>query len=309
MNRFDLQENPRLRNESGFLLVHKPEGMTSSDLVVKARKKLGLKKVGHTGTLDRAASGLMILPIGSCTSFSSVFLEKEKSYEAWIKPGESTDSGDKEGEILESVSQEQTILWFEENRERLRDSFLQVPTWETQEAPEISALKVNGKRRSDLFREGVALVPAVRKIKIYQYELGTFSPQSIFFKIRVSAGTYIRKIVMDVSERAGFPMRLERLVRTSIGRLNLNQADSYENLLEGKVKIHPPESILEFPTVEIPGTEVRSVLNGRKTKLEWIPGTEFLLVSPEGEILAWCKKDEHAIHELDYKYLRVFPKN
>lgn len=283
--------------------------MTSSDLVVKARKKLGLKKVGHTGTLDRAASGLMILPIGSCTSFSSVFLEKEKSYEAWIKPGESTDSGDKEGEILESVSQEQTILWFEENRERLRDSFLQVPTWETQEAPEISALKVNGKRRSDLFREGVALVPAVRKIKIYQYELGTFSPQSIFFKIRVSAGTYIRKIVMDVSERAGFPMRLERLVRTSIGRLNLNQADSYENLLEGKVKIHPPESILEFPTVEIPGTEVRSVLNGRKTKLEWIPGTEFLLVSPEGEILAWCKKDEHAIHELDYKYLRVFPKN
>ncbi|TGK31061.1 tRNA pseudouridine(55) synthase TruB [Leptospira gomenensis] len=309
MNRFDLQENPHPRNESGFLLIHKPEGMTSSDLVVKARKKLGLKKVGHTGTLDRAASGLMILPIGSCTSFSSVFLEKEKSYEAWIKPGESTDSGDKEGEILESLSQEETIRWFEENREQLRELFLEVPTWETQEAPEISALKVNGKRRSDLFREGVALVPAVRKIKIYQYELGAFTPQSIFFKIRVSAGTYIRKIATDISERAGFPMRLERLVRTSIGRLNLSQADSYENLLEGKVTIHSPESILEFPTVEIPGTEVRNVLNGRKTKLEWIPGTEFLLVSPEGEILAWCKKDDHAIHELDYKYLRVFPKN
>lgn len=77
MNRSGLLENPRTRTESGFLLIHKPIGMTSSDLVVTVRKKLGFKKVGHTGTLDRAASGLMILPIGSCTSFSSVFLEKK----------------------------------------------------------------------------------------------------------------------------------------------------------------------------------------------------------------------------------------
>ncbi|AYV57067.1 tRNA pseudouridine(55) synthase TruB [Leptospira kmetyi] len=309
MNHSGLPENPQIRTESGFLLIHKPEGMTSSDLVVTARKKLRFKKIGHTGTLDRAASGLMILPVGSCTSFSSVFLEKEKSYEAWVKPGESTDSGDKEGEILESLPKEQTETWFAQHQEKLKNLFQEVPTWDSQEAPDISALKVNGRRRSDLFREGVALVPAVRKIKVYQYELGEFSPESIFFKIRVSAGTYIRKIVMDISDRAGFPLRLERLVRTSIGKLNLSQADSYENLLEGKVTIHPPESILEFPTVEIPGTEVRGVLNGRKTKLEWIPGTEFLLVSPEGEILAWCKKEEHGIHELDYKYLRVFPKN
>ncbi|MGJ4751488.1 tRNA pseudouridine(55) synthase TruB [Leptospira kmetyi] len=309
MNHSGLPENPQIRTESGFLLIHKPEGMTSSDLVVTARKKLRFKKIGHTGTLDRAASGLMILPVGSCTSFSSVFLEKEKSYEAWVKPGESTDSGDKEGEILESLPKEQTETWFAQHQKKLKDLFQEVPSWDSQEAPDISALKVNGRRRSDLFREGVALVPAVRKIKVYQYELGEFSPESIFFKIRVSAGTYIRKIVMDISDRAGFPLRLERLVRTSIGKLNLSQADSYENLLEGKVTIHPPESILEFPTVEIPGTEVRGVLNGRKTKLEWIPGTEFLLVSPEGEILAWCKKEEHGIHELDYKYLRVFPKN
>lgn len=309
MNHSGLQENPQIRTESGFLLIHKPEGMTSSDLVVTARKKLRFKKIGHTGTLDRAASGLMILPVGSCTSFSSVFLEKEKSYEAWVKPGESTDSGDKEGETLESLPKEQTERWFAEHQEKLKNLFHEVPTWDKQEAPEISALKVNGRRRSDLFREGVALVPAVRKIKVYQYELGEFSPESIFFKIRVSAGTYIRKIVMDISDRVGFPLRLERLVRTSIGKLNLSQANSYEDLLQGKVTIHPPESILEFPTVEIPGTEVRGVLNGRKTKLEWIPGTEFLLVSPEGEILAWCKKEEHGIHELDYKYLRVFPKN
>ncbi|PJZ57993.1 tRNA pseudouridine(55) synthase TruB [Leptospira barantonii] len=309
MNHSGLHENPQIRTESGFLLIHKPEGMTSSDLVVTARKKLRFKKIGHTGTLDRAASGLMILPVGSCTSFSSVFLEKEKSYEAWVRPGESTDSGDKEGETLESLSKEQTETWFAQHQEKLKNLFQEVPTWDSQEAPEISALKVNGRRRSDLFREGVALVPAVRKIKVYQYELGEFSPESIFFKIRVSAGTYIRKIVMDISDRVGFPLRLERLVRTSIGKLNLSQANSYEDLLQGKVTIHPPESILEFPTLEIPGTEVRAVLNGRKTKLEWIPGTEFLLVSPEGEILAWCKKEEHGIHELDYKYLRVFPKN
>ncbi|AXR65787.1 tRNA pseudouridine(55) synthase [Leptospira mayottensis 200901122] len=309
MNHSDLPENLRARTESGFLIIHKPEGMTSSDLVVAVRKKLKFKKVGHTGTLDRAASGLMILPVGSCTSFSSVFLEKEKSYQAWVKPGESTDSGDKEGEILESLSKEQTETWFAQHQEKLKNLFQEVPTWDSQEAPEISALKVNGRRRSDLFREGVALVPAVRKIRVYQYELGIFSPELISFTIRVSAGTYIRKIVMDISDRVGFPFRLEKLVRTSIGKLNLDQADSYENLLEGKVKIHPPESILEFPTVEIPSTEVKNVLNGRKIKLEWIPGNEFLLVSPEREILAWCRKEEHGIHESDYKYLRVFPKN
>ncbi len=114
---------------------------------------------------------------------------------------------------------------------------------------------------------------------------------------------------MDISDRIGFPLRLEKLVRTSIGKLNLNQADSYESLLDGKIKIHPPETILDFPTVEVPDTEVRNVLNGRKIKLEWIPVNEFLLVSPEEEFLAWCKNEEHGIHELDYKYLRVFPKN
>ncbi|PNV76423.1 tRNA pseudouridine(55) synthase TruB [Leptospira inadai] len=308
MNPFDLRENPPTRTEIGFLLLDKPVGMTSSDLVMKAKKSLGLRKVGHTGTLDKAASGLMLLPIGSSTSFSSLFLTKEKEYIAEVQFGFSTDSGDREGLVLEDWEIGKIKAWLIENRPKLDVVLRNVPEWEEQTAPEISALKVGGKRRAQLFREGVEVPPSVRKIKIYEFEVRNFEESGLTIRTKVSGGTYIRKLVMDIGEACGLPMSLKSLTRTKVGKLTLEQADGFGCLESKTARIHPPEEILDIPTLEIPGTEVRDVFHGKKIKLEWIPAQEFLLTSPEGEILAWCKRDGLP-GSLTYKYLKVFPKN
>ncbi|TGK17176.1 tRNA pseudouridine(55) synthase TruB [Leptospira fluminis] len=308
MNPFDLRENPQIRTEIGFLLLDKPVGMTSSDLVIKAKKSLGLKKVGHTGTLDKAASGLMVLPIGSSTSFSSLFLNKDKEYIAEVQFGFSTDSGDREGLVLEDWEESKIKDWYSENRSKLEGVLSEVPNWEEQIAPEISALKVQGKRRAQLFREGVDVPPSIRKIKIYEFSVKEVGATGMSFRAKVSGGTYIRKLVMDIGNACGLPMSLRSLVRTKVGKLTLEQADHFPRLEEKTVKIHPPEEILDIPTLEIPGTEIRDVFHGKKIKLEWIPAQEFLLTSPEGEILAWCKR-EGLPGSLSYKYLKVFPKN
>ncbi|PKA16902.1 tRNA pseudouridine(55) synthase TruB [Leptospira haakeii] len=308
MNPSDLRENQQIRTEFGFLLLDKPIGMTSSDLVLKAKKTLGLKKVGHTGTLDKAASGLMVLPVGTSTSFSQVFLGKDKEYEAEVQIGFSTDSGDREGLVVEDWETPKIQKWYRESMPKLEEILSKVSSWEEQIAPEVSALKVQGQRRAKLFREGISVPPSIRKIKIFEFSAGDFCQEGFKLKTRVSGGTYIRKLVMDIAEEAGIPMCLKSLNRTKVGKLKLEQADTYEALLLGKAIIHPPEEILDIPSVEIPSTEVKDVFHGKKIKLDWIPAQEFLLTSPEGEILAYCRR-EGLPGSLSYKYLKVFSKN
>ncbi|MFB5649983.1 tRNA pseudouridine(55) synthase TruB [Leptospira wolffii] len=307
MNPFDLQENRRIRTEFGFLLLDKPVGMTSSDLVLKAKKTLGLRKVGHTGTLDKAASGLMVLPVGTATSFSQFFLGREKEYKAEVQFGFSTDSGDREGLVIEDWENARIERWYSESKSKFEKVLQEVPLWEEQVAPEVSALKVGGQRRAKLFREGVSVPPAIRKMKIFEFEAEGICPQGFILRTRVSGGTYIRKLVMDIGEASGIPMCLKSLIRTKVGRLSLEQADTYEALLLGKAVIHPPEEILDIPGLEIPSTEVKDVFHGKKIKLDWIPAQEFLLTSPEGEILAYCKRDGLP-GSVSYKYLKVFSK-
>lgn len=307
MNPSDLRENRQILTEFGFLLLDKPVGMTSSDLVLKAKRTMGLRKVGHTGTLDKAASGLMVLPVGTATSFSQFFLGREKEYVAEIQFGFSTDSGDREGLVLEDWESAKVEQWYSESKGKLEKILTEAPLWEEQVAPEVSALKVGGQRRAKLFREGVSVPPAVRKIKIFEFEVKDLCPQGFSLRTRVSGGTYIRKLAMDIGTASGMPMCLKSLVRTKVGRLTLEQADTYEALLLGKAVIHPPQSILDIPGLEIPSTEVKDVFHGKKIRLEWIPAQEFLLTSPEGEILAYCRRDGLP-GSLSYKYLKVFSK-
>ncbi len=307
MNLSDLRENRQTRTEFGFLLLDKPIGMTSSDLVLKAKKTLGLRKVGHTGTLDKAASGLMVLPVGTATSFSQFFLGREKEYIAEVQFGFSTDSGDREGLVLEDWESSKIETWYSESKSKLEKVLEEASTWEEQTAPEVSALKVGGQRRAKLFREGVSVPSVTRKIKLFEFETRDLCPQGFVLRTRVSGGTYIRKLVIDIGEAAGIPMSLKSLLRTKVGKLVLDQADTYEALLLGNAIIHPPEEILDIPSVEIQSTEVRDVFHGKKIKLEWIPAHDFLLTSPEKEILAYCRRDGLP-GSVSYKYLKVFSK-
>jgi tRNA pseudouridine55 synthase len=286
---------------SGFLFVSKPTGITSSQLVQKIKKKLNLKKVGHTGTLDKAAEGLMILPYNNYTCFADKILGKDKVYEVSIKTGLSTDSGDLEGNVLNTWDLGKIEEFFQPNSEKIRETILSIVSWNSQVPPKISALKKNGKRYSDLFRSNQEFEIKDRKITIYFVTILKFLPEEIQIQIGVSSGTYIRKIVQDLGDLLGIPLVVSSLKRTSIGKFPLDQSESLDNILDGIIpEVSSLEQVYPLPKVEVDEFQMKKIQNGNPISME-VPLGEFLFTAKDS-LLAWCVSQEHSI----YKYLKVF---
>lgn len=286
---------------SGFYIINKPSGITSSDLVLKIKRIKKLKKIGHTGTLDKFASGLMILPFGKFTNFASHFLESRKSYRAEILFGKSTDSGDPDGETIQEWDSNQIEKWVQENSPLLASKVQEILKWKSQIPPKVSALKINGKRMSDLYRVHTQFEPIARPIQIYESNLIHLSNKGFEFSCTVSSGTYIRKIVMDISEQLNFPMYLKNLVRTAIGKIQLEMSSQLEEFEQNQEKVYSPGEILDLPWVEIDDKWKSRFLKGVTTPLPKLYPS-FLVQDNQGELLAWCKSDDG----LDYKYQKVF---
>jgi tRNA pseudouridine55 synthase len=298
------------QDQNGFFLIQKEPGETSSFIVQSLKRKLKATKLGHTGTLDKFAEGLLILPSNKATTFSEVFLEMDKTYEATLAIGKSTDSGDPEGNILSEISQQELErVWKDDwaNGEVLRREILNLTELERQEAPQVSALKYKGKRLSDYHRSGVIVPPKIRKIRIYSVQILDFSVNEVRFSITVSSGTYIRKIAMDIGETLGIGMSLKKLVRTSVGKWKLEQAKTWEKT-EWK-DIYLPENFLDFPTIRIEKDwEIRDISMGRKPiisqkDLDILPDSgRFVLLDGRNQLLAWCEKKNQS----EWVYIRVF---
>lgn len=300
---------------SGFFLVNKPPGITSSGLVGKIKKMTNAKKIGHTGTLDRFAEGLMILPFGKYTSFAGYFLGMDKSYSATVTFGASTNSGDTEGEVIEKWDEDKVKIFFESNIDSIKKAISDISLTTVQIPPKISALKVGGKRQSDLFREGISFTEKIRTVRIYQLSLEEISANGFTFSVRVSSGTYIRKIVMDLSEKLGLPMHTSGLIRKEIGKIKLEEAMNLEEMERGNFDIKTVENIVDLPVVKVSNEMAENINHGRYINLETIPTveTEFLMKN-ETKLIAYCTTDfEKKSNEIfspdknrDYKYLKVF---
>lgn len=293
--------------ESGFLFVYKPPGITSSDLVLKTKRLLGQKSVGHTGTLDRFAEGLLILPCGDYTAFSQVFLGKDKTYLAEVIVGLRTDSGDPDGivEVDDRTSVFQTFLT-SFPRKRLEEELQTLTTLTTQKAPKISALKVGGKRQSDLFREGTLVEEKERAITIHAVNDIQFTAVGFSFRIHVSSGTYIRKIVLDLSEKWGIPLSLGRLVRESIGDYGLEGAKPLDQITSSDLKGW--KEVFPLPIRIVDEVEKKAVIHGGYIwdKLPKADENGFYIVdSDETTILAWCSYEGKPSH-IPYRYRKVF---
>ncbi|WCL48087.1 tRNA pseudouridine(55) synthase TruB [Leptospira sp. GIMC2001] len=291
----------------GFFLVHKLPGITSSQVVQRIRKKLDIDKLGHTGTLDQFAEGLLVLPAGRATCFAQDFLEMDKVYIADLCLGKATDSGDTEGKVVSELNHEEICRVWEEdwqNGQTLLNLIENLVEWKEQEAPTISALKQDGKRLSDLHRSGVAIIPKIRKIRISQVGIIDFSLESIKFQIKVSSGTYIRKIVMDMGEKLNFPMSLKGLVRTDVGKFKLEMAKTIEDLEMKDLK--SPKEMMDLPVLEVRDENHKIwVKQGRKPDLNIASvssPSKFFLEDSDGSLMAYCEKLEND----DWKYLRVF---
>lgn len=203
---------------SGYLLVDKPVGPTSHDVVDAARRILRTRKVGHAGTLDPFASGLLILAVGRMTKEISKFVGLDKSYEATLRLGATSDTMDRTGTVTEQkdrapVSREA----FEAALGKFRGAIDQVP-------PMYSAKKVGGKKLYELAREGVEIERKPVRVTIHELELVDYAWPIAKIRTRVSSGTYIRALADDIGKALGCGAYLEELRRTSIGGFDVKEA-------------------------------------------------------------------------------------
>lgn len=215
---------------SGLLLVDKPIGITSFKLVHIIKKIFNVKKVGHCGTLDPLASGLMIVLVGKYTKFQDKFMKQDKVYYAEIKLGLKTDSGDLDGKI---ISQSDFSHVTKELIKTACKSFVgkinQIP-------PMYSALKVNGQKLYELARKGIIIDRKPREITIYSIDLIDYKNDTFSIRVKCSSGTYIRTLAEDIGTKLNTDTVLTKLVREQIGNYKLSNAASIDTIKENYAK-------------------------------------------------------------------------
>ena len=224
---------------NGILLVNKPIDYTSRDVVNKLTKIFNTKKIGHTGTLDPIATGVLVICIGKSTKLCDLLTSKYKEYIATIKLGTKTDTLDITGNVLE---EQEIKTYTKEEITKVLNSFLGKST---QETPIYSAVKVNGKKLYEYAREGIPVELPKREIDIKSIELLDYKDNEITFKTTVSKGTYIRALINDICTKLNTVGTMSKLIRTKQGEFNLEDCYTLENIESNKFKLLSNEEVLK----------------------------------------------------------------
>ena len=244
----------------GFLLLFKEKGISSNQLVQKVKKLLSLKKVGHLGTLDPMAEGLLVLALNRATRFSSFFLNSDKVYQANVKLGSKTDTDDALGKIIDTSDQIPT----ESEIDSALKSFIGISK---QEAPFFSALKHKGRPLYKYAREGKYISKPPREINIFSIKNVKHTFMECSFRIHCSKGTYIRSIARDLGDNLGCGAHLCGLKRISQGVFNIEDSKSDEEIdLNFLVTIE--EAFLTYKKIQLDEMNTKAFLNGVKITLE-----------------------------------------
>ena len=275
----------------GIVLINKEEGLTSRDVVNKIVKKLNLKKVGHAGTLDPIAKGLLVIGIGKGTKILDLLTMNTKEYIATSKIGIETDTLDISGNILNKTND------FSLKREELINTLNSFIGSYYQEVPKYSAVKINGKKLYEYARNDLNVDLPKRIITIYKIELLEFNKNEFTFKVLASKGTYIRSLIRDIGIKLKLPMTMKELIRTKSGKFNLS--DSYE--ISDDFKIIPIFEALDYPVIKITNEILlKKIKNGNKIKLDCSYDT-ITLIDNLNNTLAIYKKEK-----LEYQAIKVF---
>lgn len=260
----------------GFLNVYKPVGLTSHDVVAKLRKILKIKQIGHTGTLDPFAEGVLPVCIGKATRLIE-YLKEDKAYIATLQLGKSTDTFDIEGKITfesgKKISDKEEIL---DAIKPLMGEIEQLP-------PIYSAIKVNGKKLYEYARSGEQVEIKPRRVIIKKIDLNEFDEKNQKCKIYIecSKGTYIRSISNDIGKFLGTGAYLTNLVRTKSGKFTLeNSVNLYDIIDKEIVENHliNPLDILSFETYKLSDDELEKVKNGQQFVNKLIKNAEFIIL-------------------------------
>ena len=246
---------------NGFLLVNKGPGITSSRVVQIVKKKFQLKKVGHLGTLDPMATGLLIIAINRATKFASLLLQSEKSYRAEVTLGIQTDTDDAEGEAISSKKVDITELEIKETLLTFLGASYQLP-------PDYSALKHKGKPMYKYARDGIKVEKAERKIFIKNIQNILIEIPKVSFDISCSKGTYIRSIARDLGAKLGCGAHLSGLIRTSQEKFMLSDACSLDDInLEDIISLEKAFEDLDF--IKLNKKDSKAFIHGRSIEIDF----------------------------------------
>ena len=239
-----------------ILLVNKDKDMTSRDVVNKLIKVFNTKRIGHTGTLDPIATGVLVVCIGKYTKLCDLLTSTYKEYIATIKLGIKTDTSDITGTIVEQKD-------YQVDKDKINEVLKTFLGKSTQQVPIYSAVKINGKKLYEYAREGIEIELPTREIDIKDIELLDYKDDEIVFKTTVSKGTYIRSLIEDICTKLGTVGTMSSLIRTKQGKFNIEDSYTLEDIEKGNYKVLSLEEVLnDLETIEIDDNLAKLVNNG-----------------------------------------------
>ena len=266
---------------NGVLLIDKPAGFTSRDIVNQVGKIFHTKKIGHTGTLDPMATGVLILCIGSYTKLVDNLTSKNKEYIAVMQLGLLTDTLDTTGKTLkeESVNLDE---------DKIYAAFKNFPREYNQEVPSYSAVKINGKKLYEYAREGISIHLPKRMVSIYSLEILSIDNNEITFKTCVSKGTYIRSLIRDLGASLKTYASMRSLRRVSQGAFAIDKCLKISDITEN-TSLLTLDDLFSYPHFSLNDTEYQKVLNGNKLSLN--SESLYLLLTYQNKTIALYIKD------------------
>jgi tRNA pseudouridine55 synthase len=277
---------------SGVLVIDKPVGMTSHDVVQIVRKGTNIRRAGHTGTLDPRASGVLVVLLGPAVRLSEYVSASDKRYQAVVRLGTSTDTYDADGRITSSSPVNVTEEQFEEALQKFIGEIEQVP-------PPYSAVKVKGRKAYEMARDGEEVELAPRTIKVYSLELLEWAPPEAVIDVYCSSGTYVRSLAHDMGEALGCGAHLVGLRRTKSGRFTLRDAVPLRKLREVfetgtwyHYLIPAAEALSDWPAIELTHEQVEAVRHGHRVPVtDTSMGDKARGISEQGELVALLEID------------------
>ncbi len=271
----------------GIVIVDKPQGWTSQDVTARLRRVFGTRRIGHGGTLDPMATGVLPVFVGRATRAVEFFEHAEKTYETVLRLGITTDTEDMTGTVLTEENVSFTEEQLQETLAAFRGEILQVP-------PMYSALKVNGQKLCDLARKGKTVERQPRPITIHELTLVERGENTLRLRVRCSKGTYIRTLCKDIGEKLGCGGCMESLRRVAAGEYTVDEAVPLQTLLDTE----EPEKYLRdvdtmfrnYPAVTLTANQETRCRNGNAFSVSLAPGT-YRAYSQGGEFLMLAKVD------------------
>ena len=271
----------------GIVIVDKPQGWTSQDVTARLRRVFGTRRIGHGGTLDPMATGVLPVFVGRATRAVEFFEHAEKIYETVLRLGITTDTEDMTGTVLTEENVSFTEEQLQETLAAFRGEILQVP-------PMYSALKVNGQKLCDLARKGKTVERQPRPITIHELTLVERGENTLRLRVRCSKGTYIRTLCKDIGEKLGCGGCMESLRRVAAGEYTIDEAVPLQTLLgteEPEKYLRDVDTMFRnYPAVTLTANQETRCRNGNAFSVSLAPGT-YRAYSQDGEFLMLAKVD------------------